>query len=131
ESLWNDPLDIHAEVRIFDSKKSVSSKTSTNLLQPWKTLELESFIDTSELEDKEYDVQITVFFAEKKVSLDGKVKLVAPPPGASEVEAPVKEEATPEKAGLSATTLTIILVAVVVLLTVINVFLALYRKKKE
>jgi hypothetical protein len=129
ESVWNDPLDVFANVQISDSNNSVASKTSTNRLKPWQTLDLEAFIDTSKLEEKEYDVRIELFYAEKKTVFEGKVKLIAPPAAAVNATVPKLEE--PKKEGISATALTIILVIVVIILTAVNIFLALYRKKKD
>ncbi|MBU2561323.1 MAG: hypothetical protein KKD17_03420 [Nanoarchaeota archaeon] len=132
ESVWNDPLDAYAEIVIFDSNSSVTAKTSTNKLQPWKTLDLEAFVDTSKLEEKEYSVKINVFYAEKSSVFEGKIRMVAPQPGAvAEAVPSAAEQEAPQKSGISTTALTIILVIVVVILTAVNIFLAIYRKKKE
>ncbi|MBI5880572.1 hypothetical protein HZB90_00405 [archaeon] len=123
ESVWNDPLDIRADIDIRDNKTSVKAKTATVRLEPWKILDLEAFVDTSTLEVKEYNVKIDAFYAEKKSTVEGKVNIVSPK----------AEEAAVEKetAGISTTMLTVILVIIVVILTVVNIFLAVYRKKKE
>ncbi|MBN1543845.1 hypothetical protein JW898_00105 [Candidatus Woesearchaeota archaeon] len=132
ESVWNDPLDAYAEIRIFDSSFSVAAKTATNRILPWQTLDIEAFIDTSKLEDKEYSVTITVFYAEKSSVLEGSIRMVAPPESAVKEAVPsAAEQEAPQKQGVSATTLTIILVIVVIILTAVNIFLAVYRKRKD
>ncbi len=125
ESEWNDPLkDVYANVRIYDADNTVSAKTATLDLEPWEAANLEAFIDTTELTEKEYDAQITVFYGGKSSRLDTTVNIVP----AGTAEETVEE---PRKEGISSTTLTIILVIVVIILTLVNVFLAVYRKKKE
>jgi hypothetical protein len=124
ESTWNDPLDVYANIRIYDDNNSTETKTVTNRMMPWQTLELEAFIDTSKLEAKQYDLAIDVFYADKISHFNGRVDLVKP----VESVAPVMEK---EKPGMSASTLTIILVIIVLFLTAVNAFLAFYRKKKE
>jgi hypothetical protein len=122
ESVWNDPLDIYANIEIHNKTTSVKAKTATAKLEPWKILDLEAFIDTSMLEAREYDVRIDAFYAEKKTTAEGKVNIIAPKS---------EEAAAKEKAGLSTTMLTVILVIIVVILTIVNIFLAIYRKRKE
>jgi uncharacterized protein (DUF2141 family) len=125
ESAWNDPLNIYAKIRVYDANMSVDAKTATVALLPWKILSLESFIDTSSLEAKEYNLKIELYYAEKITTFDGKIDIVLPAVEAkNETLAPEKEEA-----GLSPVTLTIILVIIVIILTAVNVFLAVYRKK--
>ncbi len=126
ESGWNDPLDIYAKIKIYDGENEVNTQSPTVKLQPWQTMDIESFIDTSKFTDKEYDVKIEVFYAEKKAVVDGKVKLTTPP----EIG---PASAVQEKPGVlsSSSSLTIILIIAVILLTLINIFLAVYRKKKE
>jgi hypothetical protein len=132
ESAWNDPLDAYAEIELIDSAggKGTSAKTVTNRLLPWTTLDLEAFVDTAGLEEKEYDIRITTRYASEKTVMEGKIKLVAPEEKAPEEKAAVEEE-KPEKTGISSTTLTLLLVIVVILLTGVNVFLAIYRKKRS
>lgn len=124
ESAWNDPLDISGKVRIYDSNTSVETKTATVKVDAWKTLDLEAFIDASNLQEKEYDASIEIFYGGKSTVKQGKVLVTAAKEG---VIPPVVEA---PKEGISATTLTFILVIVVVLLTAFNIFLAIYRKKK-
>jgi hypothetical protein len=124
ESTWNDPIDVYANIRVFDSLNSSEAKTVTSRLMPWQKLELEAFLDTSNLEAKEYDVAIDVSYQDKISHFKGTVSLIKP----AQI---LQEMVEKEKPGISASTLTIILVIVVIILTAVNVFLAMYRKKKE
>ncbi|MFC1741784.1 hypothetical protein ACFL3V_04585 [Nanoarchaeota archaeon] len=132
ESEWNDPLDIYGQVIISDETGTkVTAQTATTKLAPWKELDMEAFIDTSNLEEKEYDIRITIFYAEKSSFLEGKINLITGEPDSEPILSALKEEEKPEKTGISSTALTLMLVIVVILLTVINLFLAWRNKKKK
>ena len=127
ESAWNSNLEVYADVTIFDTDKKATATTATHRLDPWKTANLDAFIDTSNLEEKEYDLKIEAFYSGTSKIINDKITLVEP--SADEPEEPIQEK--PEKDGISTTTLTIMLVLIVLILTVVNIFLAVYRKKKE
>ena len=129
ESIWNDPLDVYAEITVYDGiNPPLKVKTANMRLAPWQMTDLEAFIDTSSLEAKDYKVKIEAFFAEKSVVLDGTVKILPMPAAAVNATAAVEE--SPEKQGMSMTKLTVLLVIVVIILTMINIFFVFYRKKK-
>ncbi len=127
ESVWNDPIDLFADITINGNGQKIQAKTATYRLDPWKTLEMEAFIDTSELEPAEYDLAIDVLYQGKKSYVKDKIQVVAPM-NLTPVE---KEVPAKEGGGISTMTMTMILVIVVILLTVVNIFLAIYRKKKD
>jgi hypothetical protein len=126
ESFWNDPLEVYANIRIYDKNHSVTAKTATNKIEPWKTIDMDAFIDTTTLEPAEYDIKIDVFYGDASSTLEGKILVKAP------IGPPVNDTRAPEeeKPGLSTTNITIILVIIVALLTIVNIFIAVYRKKK-
>lgn len=126
ESVWNDPISVYGEISIRGDGQRVNAKTATYMLDPWKTLDMEAFIDTTELEEKEYDLDIDVSYQGRKSSVSDRIQVVAP----SGTE-PAEEEVPAKEGGISTTTLTVILVIVVILLTLVNIFLAVYRKKKD
>jgi hypothetical protein len=129
ESVWNDPLNIYADIVIQDSEKKVEAKTATYRLEPWKTLDMEAFIDTAGLEEKKYNVRITVYFAGEQKVLDSNIRMTAPEkPKTQQTSAVEAEKPAP---GISSTAITIILIAIVIILTVINIFLAAHNKKKR
>ncbi|MBW2965220.1 hypothetical protein KY363_07220 [Candidatus Woesearchaeota archaeon] len=123
ESAWNDPIDVRGTVRIYDSNTSVEAKTATSKLDAWKQLDMEAFIDASSLQPKEYSASIEVFYSGKSTTKQGTVIVTAQ----KESELPAEEVPA---TGMSTTMITLILVIVVVLLTALNIFLAIYRKKR-
>lgn len=129
ESVWNDPLNVYADVVIRDEEDHVEAKTATYRLDPWKTLDLEAFVDTAGLKDKDYDVRITVHFAGEEKVLGSRIRMTAPEmPVAPQSPAFEAERPAP---GISSTAITLILIAIVIILTVVNIFLAAHNKKKR
>lgn len=127
ESVWNDPIDVHAEIQISGYGQNIKANTATYRLNPWQNLDTEAFLDTSELEEKEYDLTIDLLYQGKNSHVKDKIQVVAPM-NLTPVE---KEVPAKEGGGISTMTMTVILVIVVILLTVVNIFLAVYRKKKD
>ena len=127
ESAWNDPLNVYTDVSISNGEKGVEAKTATYQLKPWSTLDLEAFIDTDELDAGRYDVSINAYFAEKTSSREGKIDLVKK--GGAEPAAAIEEQKPSQQLGTTA--ITLVLIVVVLVLTGINIFLALRNKKKR
>ncbi|MFH1669084.1 MAG: hypothetical protein ABIA62_04100 [Candidatus Woesearchaeota archaeon] len=126
ESSWNDPIDVYANIKIFDSDTNIEAKSVTEALLPWKTQSINAFIDTSGLEEKQYDIRVEIFYAEKSSFVEGKINIVSAP----DTAAKPSEQEIAQTQGLGTSTLTFLLVVVVLLLTGINIFLAVYKKKK-
>ncbi len=131
KSEWNDPLTIYAKLHIYDDNTSIKTKSVTETLHPWKTQTVNSFIDTSGLTEKQYDVRIEVFYAEKRSFVEGKIDIIAPIETSQVMAEKAPEEEIASSQGLNANTMTILLIIVVLLLTAVNIFLAVYKKKKE
>jgi hypothetical protein len=123
ESVWNDPLNVFADISIYNETSSgVEAKTATIEIPPWQTIDLEAFIDTAQLAAGDYNININVHYADRVSSVEDKIRLTSPP------EAP----ATESPSGVSlATIITILLVVLLLLLTAVNIFLIIRKRKKK
>lgn len=129
ESGWNDPIPVYVDVRIYNSSDGVTARSATITLKPWEKTTIESYIDLSDFEEGEYDLEVKLHFAENTEVANDKINLIADG-GSSKEEIGV--EAVKETAQASSIMIiTIILIVLVVLLTLINVFLVLKRKNNK
>lgn len=117
-SRWNRPIgDVFAEVILMNSSGIVNSfKTPTETVPAWEHITLKGYLETFEMGVGEYDANVTLVYAGKADTKQGKVDVVLKP----------KEEKPFE---IDSTTL---IISVIVLLSVLmNIFWFLYFSKKR
>ena len=125
ESAWNDPLEVRGEITLKNNDKSSKARAAEIMLNPWAKEELEAFIDTSSLDIGEYDATIKIFYGMDETVKQGKVTITELLDDSKTDERPIEQQPK------ASNTLTIALVIIVVMLTLVNIVLAIYRRKKE
>ncbi len=117
KSNWNlDAKDVYAIVTLFKDGSQLSSAKTANYDVPrWAKQPMSAFLDLSDVEPGEYEIQIIVYYEDKQALNKAKILLESSEPSAEE-----KPQSN----------LVIILVVVVTILTLLNLLLFM-RKKNE
>ncbi len=128
ESSWNDPLDIFAHINLMQGENKVSVKTTTEKLKPWATQELTAYVDTKGLAIGIADLTIQANYQGQSTKLNDKINIVGE--SSAEPVETIEKESETEKAS-NTNILTILLIVAVIILTSVNVYLAIRKKKQE
>ncbi|RMF55633.1 DUF3324 domain-containing protein [Candidatus Woesearchaeota archaeon] len=117
ESVWNHHIkDVYAEV-IVENKRV---KTPTTSIDPWQKKIITGYFDTRGIKPGTYAGQIIVHFNGKTSLKDIQVQIVHP-----------REVESPRESALKNISLTVIMIAVVGILAIIDLVFILARKKQD